>query len=148
MDGFTGLPWFVIGVPFWIFSYVTSCFGLLGWELRVRSGSTESYAPNYLSAEYKSIASCDKNIFLLTPCESALESATSEVHEVMCNSLAAVVLTEMLAVLTIGKKSVEFCLTTALASCVGSGTSDGTICSTFIVEAGPSGTKCDEEYFI
>lgn len=101
-----------------------------------------------MSAEYKSIASCDKNIFLLIPCESALESATSEVHEVICNSLAAVVLTEMLAVLTIGKKSVLLCLTTALASCVGPGTSDGTICSTLIVEAGPSGTKCDEEYFI
>lgn len=112
------------------------------------SASTESYASDYLSAEYKSIASCDKNILLVIPCESAIESATSEVHEVICNSDTADKFTEIFAVFTAGKYTVSFVFTTAFASCVGSGTSDGTIKTTFIVEAGPSGTKCDEEYFI
>lgn len=69
----------------------------------------------------------------------------SSVHEVIYDSCIALALTWMLAVVMMGAYSVNLCLSAALTSWVGSGTSNGTSCSTFMVEAGPSGTACDEE---
>lgn len=66
------------------------------------------------------------------------------VHEVIWGTWAAFAEANIFPIIMIGAVTVSLLLTPTLTSCVGSGTSEGTACPSFSVEAGPSGTSCDE----